>query len=174
MLIPTNARGHKIATISADGIGPEVIEAGLEVLKALQRHCNGLSFEVTRYDWGSAYYKTYGCMMPTDGLEQLRNPDAIDFGAVGAPDIPDHFTLWDMRLPIGQGFDQYADVRPTRILPGVSAPLRGKGIGDLDWVILRENSEGEYSGHGGRAHRGLLEEVATPRCSNPYMVRHST
>lgn len=161
MLTPTNARRHKIAAIPADGIGPEVIEAGLEVLEALQWRCNGLSFEVTRYDWGSAYYKKYGRMMPSDGLEQLRNHDAIYFGAVGAPDIPDHITLWGLRLPICQGFDQYANVRPTRILPGIPTPLRGKGVGDLDWVIVRENSEGEYSGHGGRAHRGLPEEVAT-------------
>ncbi len=161
MLTPTNARRHKIAAIPADGIGPEVIEAGLEVLEALQWRCNDLSFEVTRYDWGSTYYKKYGRMMPSDGLEQLRNYDAIYFGAVGAPDIPDHITLWGLRLPICQGFDQYANVRPTRILPGIPTPLRCKGVGDLDWVIVRENSEGEYSGHGGRAHRGLPEEVAT-------------
>jgi tartrate dehydrogenase/decarboxylase/D-malate dehydrogenase len=100
-------------------------------------------------------------MMPEDGLAQLRKHDAIYFGAVGAPDIADHITLWGLRLPICQGFDQYANVRPTRILPGIPTPLRDRGVGDLDWVIVRENSEGEYSGHGGRAHRGLPEEVAT-------------
>ena len=100
-------------------------------------------------------------MMPEDGLDRLKAHDAIFFGAVGAPDVPDHITLWGLRLPICQGFDQYANVRPTRILPGISAPLRDKGPGDLDWVIVRENSEGEYAGHGGRAHRGLPEEVAT-------------
>ena len=100
-------------------------------------------------------------MMPDDGLDQLRNHDAIFFGAVGVPDIPDHVTLWGLRLPICQGFDQYANVRPTRILPGIPTPLCGNGVGDLDWVIVRENSEGEYSGHGGRSHRGLPEEVAT-------------
>jgi tartrate dehydrogenase/decarboxylase/D-malate dehydrogenase len=94
-------------------------------------------------------------------LEQLKGHDAIFFGAVGAPDVPDHITLWGLRLPICQGFDQYANVRPTRILPGISPPLRDRGPGDLDWVIVRENSEGEYAGHGGRAHRGLPEEVAT-------------
>ena len=99
--------------------------------------------------------------MPDDGLEKLGAHDAIFFGAVGAPDVPDHITLWGLRLPICQGFDQYANVRPTRILPGISAPLRDRGPGDLDWVIVRENSEGEYAGHGGRAHRGLPEEVAT-------------
>ncbi len=100
-------------------------------------------------------------MMPEDGLDSLKAHDAIFFGAVGAPDVPDHITLWGLRLPICQGFDQYANVRPTRILPGISAPLKDKGPGDLDWVIVRENSEGEYAGHGGRAHRGLPEEVAT-------------
>ncbi len=100
-------------------------------------------------------------MMPADGLAELKKFDAIYFGAVGAPDVPDHITLWGLRLPICQGFDQYANVRPTRILPGITSPLRDVGPGDLDWVIVRENSEGEYSGHGGRAHKGLPEEVAT-------------
>jgi len=99
--------------------------------------------------------------MAEDGLERLKPFDAIYFGAVGAPDIPDHVTLWGLRLPICQGFDQYANVRPTRILPGIAAPLRDRGPADLDWVIVRENSEGEYAGNGGRVHRGLPEEVAT-------------
>jgi tartrate dehydrogenase/decarboxylase/D-malate dehydrogenase len=100
-------------------------------------------------------------MMPPDGTEQLKSFDAILFGAVGAPDVPDHVSLWGLRLPICQGLDQYANVRPTRILPGIASPLSGVGPGDLDWVIVRENSEGEYSGMGGRAHRGLPEEVGT-------------
>ncbi len=100
-------------------------------------------------------------MMPDDGLDQLKAHDAIYFGAVGAPDIADHVTLWGLRLRICQGFDQYANVRPTRILPGILSPLRGKGPGDLDWVIVRENSEGEYAGHGGRSHRGMPHEMAT-------------
>lgn len=152
---------HKIAAIPADGIGPEVIGAGLQVLEALAARDPELSFEVTSFDWGSDYYKTHGEMMPEDGRTQLEPFDAIFFGAVGAPDVPDHITLWGLRLPICQGFDQYANVRPTRILPGIPSPLAGKGPGDLDWVIIRENSEGEYSGAGGRVHRGLPEEVAT-------------
>lgn len=152
---------YKIAAIPADGIGPEVINAGLRVLEALSVRDGGFELKVTPFDWGSDYYKEHGEMMPADGLEQLRSQDAIFFGAVGAPDVPDHVTLWGLRLPICQGFDQYANVRPTRILPGISAPLKDKGPGDLDWVIVRENSEGEYAGHGGRAHRGLPEEVAT-------------
>lgn len=154
-------RNYKIAAIPADGIGPEVIEAGLKVLNALGQRDGELNFEITNFDWGSKYYRQYGQMMPNNGLELLKPMDAIFFGAVGSPDIPDHTTLWGLRLPICQGFDQYANVRPTRILPGISTPLAGKGPGDLDWVIIRENSEGEYAGHGGRAHKGLPEEVAT-------------
>jgi len=152
---------YKIAAIPADGIGPEVINAGLSVLEAVATRDGGFALDVTEFDWGSDYYKRTGKMMPEDGPDQLRGHDAIYFGAVGAPDVPDHITLWGLRLPICQGFDQYANVRPTRILPGIRAPLAGVGPGDLDWVIVRENSEGEYSGHGGRAHRGLPEEVAT-------------
>ena len=154
-------QNYQIAAIPADGIGPEVIDAGVRVLQALAAREGGFAFDITTYDWGSDYYKAHGRMMPEDGLDRLKAHDAIFFGAVGAPDVPDHITLWGLRLPICQGFDQYANVRPTRILPGISAPLRDKGPGDLDWVIVRENSEGEYAGHGGRAHRGLPEEVAT-------------
>lgn len=157
----SGARRYSIAAIPADGIGPEVIGAGLQVLDALAARVDDLSFAVTQYDWGSDYYKSHGVMMPSDGLEQLKKHDAILFGAVGSTDIPDHITLWGLRLQICQGFDQYANIRPTRILPGIPTPLHGKGVGDLDWVIVRENSEGEYSGHGGRVHRGLPEEVAT-------------
>ena len=154
-------REYSIAAIPADGIGPEVIDAGLTVLDALQQRLGDVRFSVKNFDWGSDYYKRHGVMMPADGLGQLKPFDAIYFGAVGAPDVPDHVTLWGLRLPICQGFDQYANVRPTRILPGITSPLRSCGEGDLDWVIVRENSEGEYAGHGGRAHRGHLEEVAT-------------
>ena len=154
-------QNYQIAAIPADGIGPEVIDAGVRVLQALAARDGGFAFDITTYDWGSDYYKAHGRMMPEDGLDRLKAHDAIFFGAVGAPDLPDHITLWGLRLPICQGFDQYANVRPTRILPGISAPLRDKGPGDLDWVIVRENSEGEYAGHGGRAHCGLPEEVAT-------------
>ena len=154
-------RQYRIAAIPADGIGPEVIAAGLEALDALASRDGSFSLAIDQYDWGSERYRRTGALMPADGLDQLRKADAIYFGAVGAPDIPDHVTLWGLRLPICQGFDQYANVRPTRILPGVTSPLRHAGPGDLDWLIVRENSEGEYAGHGGRAHRGLPEEVAT-------------
>ncbi|WP_312670202.1 tartrate dehydrogenase [Pseudescherichia sp.] len=154
-------RNYSIAAIPADGIGPEVISAGIEVLHALSRQDPELKFTIETFDWGSDYYKRHGVMMPETGLQTLKKFDAIYFGAVGAPDVPDHITLWGLRLPICQGFDQYANVRPTKILPGVTSPLRNRGPGDLDWVIVRENSEGEYSGNGGRAHRGLPEEVGT-------------
>src|SRR6476660_6368139 len=154
-------RQYRIASIPADGIGPEVISAGLEVLDAVTARDGGFTLIVDHYDWGSNWYRSHGEFMPADGLAWLRTADAIYFGAVGDPDIPDHLTLWGLRLPICQGLDQYANVRPTRILPGITSPLRDVGPGDLDWVIVRENSEGEYSGCGGRVHRGLPEEVGT-------------
>lgn len=154
-------REYSIAAIPADGIGPEVISAGVTVLEALQKRLGDVRFNFKTFDWGSDYYKKHGVMMPADGLKTLKPFDAIYFGAVGAPDVADHITLWGLRLPICQGFDQYANVRPTKILPGITSPLRNVGPGDLDWVIVRENSEGEYAGNGGRTHRGLPEEVAT-------------
>ena len=154
-------RQHKIAAIPGDGIGKEVIPAGLAVLNALQKSCGDFELLVDEFPWGSDYYRQTGRMMPEDGLEVLRNYAAIYFGAVGDPHLPDDVTLWGLRLRICQGFDQYANVRPTRILPGIVSPLRNASTGDLDWVIVRENSEGEYAGHGGRAHRGFPEEVAT-------------
>lgn len=152
---------YRIAAIPADGIGPEVIAAGLQALNVLAQRDGGFQVDVTTFDWGSDFYRRTGEMMPAGAIDQLKDFDAIFFGAVGAPDVPDHITLWGLRLPICQGFDQYANVRPTRILPGIQTPLKGVGPGDLDWVIVRENSEGEYSGHGGRAHKGLPEEVGT-------------
>jgi len=152
---------YKIAAIPADGIGEEVIAATIETMGALQQRFADLEFEFKHYDWGSDYYKKNGIMMPENGLEELKQSDAILFGAVGAPDVPDHITLWGLRLKICQGFDQYANVRPTRVLPGIQSPLRNCKPGDLDWVIIRENSEGEYSGQGGRSHRGMPEEIGT-------------
>jgi len=154
-------RVHKIAAIPGDGIGPEVIAAGLEVLETCAGRDGGFSLQVEHFDWGSDYYKKHGAMMPEGGADRLRAFDAIYFGAVGAPDIPDHITLWGLRLAICQPLDQYANVRPTRILPGITSPLRHVTGPELDWVIVRENSEGEYAGVGGRVHKGLPEEVAT-------------
>lgn len=156
-----HSREYKVAAIPGDGIGKEVVSAGITVLDVLQQRCGDFRLNIETFPWGSDYYRTHNRMMPADGLETLKSFDAIYFGAVGDPHIPDHITLWGLRLAICQGFDQYANVRPTRILPGITSPLRNVNAGDLDWVIVRENSEGEYSGHGGRAHRGLPEEVAT-------------
>lgn len=153
-------RTHRIASIPGDGIGKEVIPAGLAVLAALARR-HGFSLKVEAFPWGSDFYRQTGRMMPEDGLATLKPFDAIFFGAVGDPGLPDDLTLWGLRLRICQGFDQYANIRPTRVLPGLTSPLRDIAPGDIDWVIVRENSEGEYAGHGGRAHRGHAEEVAT-------------
>jgi tartrate dehydrogenase/decarboxylase/D-malate dehydrogenase len=151
---------YRIATIPGDGIGKEVIPAGRQVLEALAAG-SGLHFGFDDFDWGGDHYRRHGVMMPADGLDAIRHHDAILFGSAGDPHIPDHVTLWGLRLKICQGFDQYANVRPTRILPGIDGPLKRCRREDLDWVIVRENSEGEYAGVGGRAHQGHPIEVAT-------------
>ena len=151
----------KIACIPGDGIGKEVIPASQVVLEALAEGQNQFGFEFASFDWGGDYYRQHGIMMPADGLDALRPMDAILFGSAGDPQIPDHITLWGLRLKICQGFDQYANVRPTRILPGIDAPLKRCTPEQLNWVIVRENSEGEYAGVGGRAHQGHPIEVAT-------------
>lgn len=152
-------RKHRIAAVPGDGIGPEVISAGLEVLDAVAGLDGGFALETQGFDWGSDRYRRTGRMMPEDGVDTLRGFDAIYFGAVGDPDIPDHITLWELRLAICQGLDQYANVRPTRLMPGMSGPLRPELGRQIDWVIVRENSEGEYAGVGGRVHGGLPLET---------------
>ncbi len=152
---------YKIACIPGDGIGKEVVPAGQTVLEALAAMQSRFKFDFTSFGWGGDYFRQHGVMMPERGLDELRGMDAILFGSAGDPDIPDHITLWGLRLKICQGFDQYANVRPTRILPGIDAPLKRCKIEDLNWVIVRENSEGEYAGVGGRAHQGHPIEVAT-------------
>src|SRR6202051_4521554 len=154
-------REYRIAAIPGDGIGAEVIAAGIRVLALCAERDGAFRLRFDHFDWGSAYYKQHGVMMPANGLDLIRQHDAIYFGAVGAPDVPDHVTLWGLRLAICQPFDQYANVRPTRVLPGITSPLRHVSGPELDWVIVRENSEGEYAGVGGRVHQGLPEEVAT-------------
>ncbi|MEY4645306.1 MAG: hypothetical protein RLZZ596_2137, partial [Pseudomonadota bacterium] len=141
---------YKIACIPGDGIGKEVVPAGQTALDTLARQLGTFRFEFSSFDWSGDYYRQHGIMMPEDGLKDLRDKDAILFGSAGDPHIPDHITLWGLRLKICQGFDQYANVRPTRILPGIDAPLKRCRPEDLNWVIVRENSEGEYAGVGGR------------------------
>jgi tartrate dehydrogenase/decarboxylase/D-malate dehydrogenase len=147
----------RIAAIPGDGIGNEVIPAGIEVLNCLARQ-TGFAIVFHDLDWGSKRYKETGAYIPEGGLEKLKRFDAVFFGAVGTPDVPDHESLWGLRLPICQGFDQYANVRPSRLLPGIPSPM--KNAQDIDWVIVRENTEGEYSGAGGRIHKGLPLETA--------------
>ncbi|NYT72969.1 tartrate dehydrogenase [Halomonas sp. QX-2] len=152
-------RSHRVAVIPGDGIGLEVIEAGKKVLETLAKKSGNFHFEFEDFDWSSQRYLSQGEYIPEGGLEKLSKFDAIYFGAVGSQDVPDHVSLWELRLAICQGFDQYANVRPARVLPGVNSRL--KGAEEIDWVIVRENSEGEYSGNGGRVHQGHPEEVGT-------------
>ena len=152
---------YKLAAIPGDGIGTEVVAAGVAVLDALAARDGGFQFATDHFDWGGDYYLKHGRMMPEDGRDQIKNHDAILFGSAGHPEIPDHITLWGLRLAICQPFDQYANVRPTRVLPGITSPLRNVEDKELDWVIVRENSEGEYAGVGGRVHQGSPLEAAT-------------
>ncbi|KAI1259943.1 hypothetical protein F5Y18DRAFT_420433 [Xylariaceae sp. FL1019] len=152
-------QSYNIASIPADGIGPEVVDAAIEVLKCLSKTLNIFNIDFTHYDWSSETYKKTGKYIPDGGLDRLKKHDAILFGAVGAPDVPDHISLWGLRLAICQSFQQYANVRPTKVFRGTQSPLRNSG--NLDWVIIRENSEGEYAGQGGRSHRGQAWESAT-------------
>jgi tartrate dehydrogenase/decarboxylase / D-malate dehydrogenase len=152
---------YRIAMIPGDGIGKEVVPAGHQVLETLAAADGTLRFQFQHFDWGGDHYRKHGVMMPVDGLRLLCAKDAILFGSAGDPHISDHITLWGLRLKICQGFDQYANVRPTRILPGIESPLKHCAPGQLDWVIVRENSEGEYAGVGGRVHEGHPIEAAT-------------
>jgi tartrate dehydrogenase len=159
----TTPQTFRIAAIPADGVGTEVVAAGRQVLDALAAASHGaLDFQWTEFPWGADYYTRTGRMMAEDGLEQLKPFDAIYFGAVGWPTVPDHVSLWGLRLKICQGFDQWANIRPVHFLPGVQSPLRKADHTELDWVVVRENSEGEYAGLGGRnlSARGHGGEVA--------------
>ncbi|KII86969.1 hypothetical protein PLICRDRAFT_276163 [Plicaturopsis crispa FD-325 SS-3] len=155
------ANTYKIAVIPGDGIGPEVISAGLTVLETLSSVTGTFTLDLEHFDWSSDKFKATGSYMPDDFLDVLRPKDAIFFGAVGDPNVPDHISLWSLLLPIRQRFQQYANVRPTRILRGTTSPLAGIKPEDLDWVLVRENSEGEYAGQGGRTHIGQDWEVGT-------------
>jgi tartrate dehydrogenase/decarboxylase / D-malate dehydrogenase len=152
-------RAHRIAVIAGDGIGQEVIPCGMEILTSAARHA-GFSCEFTEFPWGCDYYLREKRMMPADGLEQLRRFDAIYLGAIGAPTVPDHISVWELILPIRQRFEQYVNLRPMRLLGGTAGPLAGRGPADIDMICVRENSEGEYVGLGGRVHVGTPHEVA--------------
>ncbi|KAF1992398.1 tartrate dehydrogenase [Aulographum hederae CBS 113979] len=152
---------YKIATIPGDGIGVEITEAAVRVLQKLASSSGTIHFEFENFDWSSKTYLKKGYYIPPDGIDKLKNFDAVYFGAVGWPNVPDHISLWGLMLPLRNSLQQYVNVRPTRILRGTSSPLRNCKPGDLDWVIIRENSEGEYSGHGGTTHAASGSAVAT-------------
>ncbi len=149
----------RIAVIPGDGIGREVTPAALAVLDVVSRRA-GLGVEVVEYPWGCDFYRETGRMMAADALDRLREADAIFLGAIGHPSVPDHISVWELILPIRQRFDQYINLRPMRLLPGIATPLAGRTLADIDMVCVRENSEGEYAGVGGRVHRGTPHEVA--------------
>ncbi|MFN5881348.1 MAG: isocitrate/isopropylmalate family dehydrogenase, partial [Burkholderiales bacterium] len=123
---------YRIASIPGDGIGKEVIPAGQRVMQVLAESTGRFAFEFETFDWGGDYYRAHGCMMPADGLQRLKDKDAILFGSAGDPHIPDHITLWGLRLAICQPFDQYANVRPARVLPGIASPLASPDAAKID------------------------------------------
>jgi tartrate dehydrogenase/decarboxylase/D-malate dehydrogenase len=150
---------YRIAVIAGDGIGQEVVPAGIRVLEAVgARH--GLNFAWQHYDWSCERYLETGKMMPDDGLERLRDHDAIFLGAVGYPGVPDHVSLWKLLIPIRRTFKQYVNLRPVRLFAGVASPLANRRPEDIDFVIVRENNEGEYSEIGGRLYTGTEREMA--------------
>jgi tartrate dehydrogenase/decarboxylase/D-malate dehydrogenase len=152
----TNA--YKISVIPGDGIGKEVVPEGIRVLDTVAAKY-GLSFEYAHLDWSCEQYKATGRIMPADGIDRLRDSNAIFLGAVGFPGVPDHISLWGMLIPIRRAFRQFANVRPVRLLAGIDCPLKNRAPGEIDMVIVRENTEGEYSEIGGRLYRGQPEEV---------------
>ena len=150
---------YKIAVIAGDGIGPEVIAEGVKVLKKVAELDGGFEFEFTEFPWGCEYYLENGEMMPKNGIEILSKYDAIFLGAVGAPGVPDHISLWDLLLAIRKGFNQYVNLRPVKLLKGAPCPLKNVSESDVDMVFVRENSEGEYAGSGSWLFKNKPNEV---------------
>jgi len=161
---------YRIASIPGDGIGQEVIPAGIQVAEVLAQRF-GFSIEFKHFDWSCQTYLSSGTMMPKDGLEQLQSFDAIFLGAVGWPSVPDHVSLWGLLIPIRRHFDQYVNIRPVRLLKGIESPLAGRGPEDIDFVIVRENCEGEYSESGGRIYAGTEQEIVL---QESIFTRHGT
>ncbi len=153
-------RSYKIAAVPGDGIGKETVPEGLRVLEAAATRF-GFSLQTTQYDWSCERFVNEGAMMPDDGLDQLREHDSVFLGAVGWPTVPDHVSLWGLLIPIRRGFDQYANVRPCKLMPGARTPLAGRTEADIDFYVVRENTEGEYSSLGGRLFEGTDREFAT-------------
>ena len=150
---------YKIAVVAGDGIGPEVIAEGVKVLDAVSELDGSFRFEFTHYPWGCEYYHKTGKMMADDGMEKLSKSHAIFLGAVGAPGVPDHISLWDLLLKIRKGFDQYVNLRPVKLLKGAPCPLKDAKPEDIDMLFIRENSEGEYAGSGSWLYKGKPNEV---------------
>jgi tartrate dehydrogenase/decarboxylase / D-malate dehydrogenase len=154
------AKTHRIAVVPGDGIGKETVPEALKVLDAASRRFGfGLAF--AHYDWSCETYKKTGAMMPADGIERLAQCDSILLGAVGWPDVPDHVSLWGLLIPIRRGFDQYVNLRPCKLMPGVRTPLANRTEADIDFYVVRENTEGEYSSVGGRMFEGTEREFVT-------------
>ena len=149
---------YRIAVIPGDGIGKEVVPEGIRVLEAAAAKF-GIEFQWDEFPWSCDYYTRTGRMMPEDGLDQIRGHDAIFLGAVGFPGVPDHISLWGLLIRIRRGFEQYANIRPVRLMRGIESPLRGREAGDIDFIVVRENTEGEYSALGGRSFDGTDYEV---------------
>ncbi len=150
---------HKIAVIAGDGIGPEVINEGVKVLSEVSKLDGGFDFEFTYFPWGCEYYRETGKMMDDDGIEKLRDFDAIFLGAVGAPGVPDHISLWDLLLNIRKSFDQYINLRPVKLVKGAPTPLKDVSVSDVDMIFVRENTEGEYAGSGSWLFKDKPNEV---------------
>jgi tartrate dehydrogenase/decarboxylase/D-malate dehydrogenase len=150
-------RHYRLAVIPGDGIGKEVVPEGLRVIDAAARRF-GFALTLAEYDWSCETYQKTGRMMPEDGLDRLRESDAIFLGAVGWPGVPDHVSLWGLLIPIRRGFDQYVNMRPCRLMPGARTPLADRGPTDIDFIVVRENTEGEYSSQGGRMFEGTERE----------------
>jgi tartrate dehydrogenase/decarboxylase/D-malate dehydrogenase len=150
---------HRIAVLAGDGIGKEVIPAGIEVLNAAAAP-GGFTLDFTPFPWGCDFYLKHGRMMDTDAVDQLQKFDAIYLGAIGDPKVPDHVSAGELLLPLRRRLVQYVNLRPVRLLPGITSPLAGRGAADIDIVCVRENSEGEYCGIGGRVHAGTPDEIA--------------
>ena len=153
-------RTYKIAAVPGDGIGKETVPEGLRVLDAAATRF-GFRLETTHFDWSCERFVTHGAMMPEDGLDQLGAHDSVFLGAVGWPTVPDHVSLWGLLIPIRRGFDQYANVRPCKLMPGARTPLANRTESDIDFYVVRENTEGEYSSLGGRLYEGTDREFAT-------------
>jgi len=154
-------KSFRIAVIPGDGIGKEVMPEGLRALEAAGRKF-GIQWKFDEFDWSCDYYAKHGRMMPEDALERLKQHDAVFFGAAGWPaTVPDHISLWGLLIPFRRGYDQYVNLRPVRLMPGMKCPLAGRKVGDIDFWVVRENSEGEYSSVGGRMYAGTEREFVT-------------